>query len=97
MPACFRFSRRHRTSLLSIVAVCIAAASGVVGAAVDLRLIQAVKNKDIQAVRMLVKQRIDVNSPQGDGSTALHWAARIDDLAIADDADPRGCSRRRCQ
>jgi ankyrin repeat protein len=47
-------------------------------------LIQAVKTKDVQAVRALVKQRIDVNTPQGDGSTALHWAARIDDLAIAD-------------
>src|SRR6185436_17129802 len=50
----------------------------------DLRLIQAVKTKDVQAVRTLLKQRIDVNTPQGDGSTALHWAARIDDLAIAD-------------
>ena len=53
-------------------------------AGADLRLIQAVRNKDAQAVRALVKQRIDVNAPQGDGSTALHWAARVDDLAIAD-------------
>src|SRR5207245_2438861 len=28
--------------------------------------------------------RIDVNAAQGDGATALHWAAHRDDLAIAD-------------
>jgi ankyrin len=47
-------------------------------------LIQAIRSKDIVAVRTLVGQRVDVNAPQGDGSTALHWAARLDDLAIAD-------------
>jgi ankyrin len=55
-----------------------------VDAAPDLRLIQAVRNRDLQVVRSLLKQRIDVNAPQGDGATALHWAARLDDLAIAD-------------
>ena len=53
-------------------------------AAIDLRLIQAVKNRDIAAVRALLKQRVDVNAAQGDGATALHWAAHRDDLAIAD-------------
>lgn len=52
--------------------------------ALDLRLIQAVKNEDIAVVRGLLKQRVDVNAPQGDGATALHWAAHRDDLAIAD-------------
>jgi ankyrin repeat protein len=69
------------------VALCIsaAAASDVARAASpDLRLIQAVKTRDVQTVRSLLKQRVGVNTPQGDGSTALHWAARIDDLAIAD-------------
>ena len=35
-------------------------------------------------MRALIKQRVDVNAPQGDGATALHWAAHVDDLAIAD-------------
>jgi ankyrin len=51
------------------------------------RLIQAVKNRDAESVRALLKQRppaIDVNATQGDGATALHWAAHRDDLAIAD-------------
>jgi ankyrin repeat protein len=53
----------------------------------DLRLIQAVKNRDVESVRELLKARsprIDVNAAQGDGATALHWAAHRDDLAIAD-------------
>ena len=55
--------------------------------ATDLRLIQAVKNRDGESVRTLLKQRapaIDVNAAQGDGATALHWAVHRDDLAIAD-------------
>jgi ankyrin repeat protein len=31
-----------------------------------------------------VKQHVDVNAQQGDGATALHWAADVDNLAIAD-------------
>ena len=56
----------------------------------DLRLIDTVKNRDIASVRALLKERpapqvkIDVNASQGDGATALHWAAHRDDLAIAD-------------
>ena len=47
-------------------------------------LIEAVRNKDVQSVRALLQQRADVNAPQGDGATALHWAAHVDDLDIAD-------------
>ena len=44
----------------------------------------AAMNKDRQAVRTLVQQKADVNAPQTDGATALHWAAQWDDLAMAD-------------
>jgi len=47
-------------------------------------LIEAVRRKDVEAVRALLTQRADVNVPQGDGATALHWAAHVDDLVIAD-------------
>ena len=53
----------------------------------DLRLIQAVRNRDADAVRALLKPRpptVDVNAAPGDGATALHWAAHRDDLTIAD-------------
>ena len=53
-------------------------------AGADARLIKAVRGKDVAAVRALIKQRVDVNAPQGDGATALHWAAHVDDLTIAD-------------
>ena len=38
-------------------------------------------NKD--AVRLLLKQAADVNAAQGDGMTALHWAAMNDDAELA--------------
>jgi ankyrin repeat protein len=53
-------------------------------AAASARLIDAVTQQDIATVRGLLKQRVDVNAAQGDGATALHWAAHRDDLAIAD-------------
>src|SRR6185436_790385 len=37
-------------------------------------------NKD--AVRALLKQAADVNAAQGDGMTALHWAAMKDDAEL---------------
>ena len=57
---------------------------GSLSAAGDLRLIEAVKANNLELVRALVKARVDVNTPQADGATALHWAAHRDDLAAAD-------------
>jgi ankyrin repeat protein len=54
-----------------------------VAAPPDLRLIEAVKNRDVESVRALLK-RVDVNAAQGDGTTALHWAVHRDDLVMAD-------------
>src|SRR6516164_6425003 len=39
-------------------------------------------NKD--AVRSLLQRKADVNAPQVDGTTALHWAVRADDVETAD-------------
>lgn len=50
----------------------------------DVDLIQAVKNQDRAAARALLDHHADVNAQQGDGATALHWAAYHDDLIIAD-------------
>jgi len=65
----------------------VVASTNAVAAGSEVRLIQAVKNRDIETVRGLLTQRplsIDVNARQGDGATALHWAAHRDDLSIAD-------------
>jgi ankyrin len=37
-----------------------------------------------EAVRTLLQRKADANAPQIDGTTALHWAVRVDDLDMAD-------------
>src|SRR5881396_1509573 len=39
---------------------------------------------DKAAVRTLIQQKADVNAPQVDGATALHWAVYKDDLEMMD-------------
>lgn len=46
----------------------------------DTRLADAAMQGDKDAVRSLLKQKIDINAAHGDGATALHWAAYNDDL-----------------
>ena len=50
----------------------------------DSRLADAVQRGDKIAVRSLVADRANINVPQSDGTTALHWAVRHGDLATAD-------------
>jgi len=50
----------------------------------DLRLLDAVRKGDHQAVRELLKNHVDVNAAQPDGSTALVLAADRNDLEVAD-------------
>ena len=52
-------------------------------AAGDSPLVSAIRKKDLAAVQALLK-RENPNTPQGDGSTPLHWAAHADVLPIAD-------------
>ena len=47
-------------------------------------LADAAMKRDRDAVRSLLQQKADVNAPQIDGTTALHWAVRSDDLETAD-------------
>ena len=41
----------------------------------DVRLPDAAMRGDLEAVRSLLAEGVDVNAVQGDGNTALHWAA----------------------
>jgi len=75
---------RLESKTLFALACLLATASLGFGAAGDLRLIQAVKNRDTAAVRALLKARADVNATQGDGATALHWAVHYGDAATVD-------------
>ena len=50
----------------------------------DRRLIDAIKAGQTDSVRALLKQRIDVNAAEGDGSTPLHWAVHRDNAVVVD-------------
>jgi uncharacterized protein len=54
-----------------------------VAAASEDRITDAARRGDKGAVRRLLGQKVDVNTPQGDGMTALHWAAYNDDAEVA--------------
>jgi ankyrin repeat protein len=47
-------------------------------------LVDAVKSGDRAAVLALLQQRVDVNAPEADGTTALHWAVHQNDLDLAE-------------
>jgi ankyrin repeat protein len=66
-----------------IFAVCGLAASAV-AAANDLRVVEAARNDDRDAVHSLLKQHANVNGVQADGTTALAWAAYNDDVQLAE-------------
>jgi ankyrin repeat protein len=47
-------------------------------------VVEAAMRGDRDAVRSMLKDGADVNSAQGDGMTALHWAAMKGDVPLAD-------------
>lgn len=55
-------------------------AASLMAAGLDARLADAAQRMDKARIHALLDQRIDVNAPQADGMTALHWAAYRDDL-----------------
>src|SRR5262245_20543470 len=73
--------KRTPTTLLTIVAW-LWAVGPVDGA--DARIAEAVKNRDVAGLRMLIQQGHSVSAPLADGATALHWAVHWDDEAIVD-------------
>jgi uncharacterized protein len=56
----------------SMAVICLAAAGS------DAPLADAIRAKDSASVRALLDRGVDVNAPQADGMTALHWAVRQD-------------------
>jgi uncharacterized protein len=53
-------------------------------AAANSDVADAAMNKNKDAVRSLLQKKADVNAPQVDGTTALMWAVRANDLDTAD-------------
>src|SRR5499427_7658977 len=61
--------------MLSIVFTMLLAAVG---------LVDAVKSGDRTAALALLQQKVNVNSAEADGTTALHWAVQRDDLDLVE-------------
>jgi len=52
-------------------------------AGTDVRLPEAAMKRDTAAIRALLQQKVVVNAPGKDGTPALHWVVRVDDLETA--------------
>src|ERR1017187_10242268 len=63
--------------------VALLSVAGPAGAAVS-DVADAAMQGDKEAVRSLIQKKANVNAPQIDGTTALHWAVQADDLETAD-------------
>lgn len=73
--------RYNRSQMrLFVVSFALLSVGAIHGFAADTRLADAAMAPDKEAVRSLVAEKVDVNAPQPDGTTALHWAVRHDDL-----------------
>jgi len=69
-----RIARRIAGSCLVVLVAALYAA------AASSDVADAAMKRDAAAVRGLLQQKADVNAPQADGSTALHWAVHFDDV-----------------
>ena len=70
------------THAAPIVALVVCASLTSNAATSDVRLIDAVKAGNAVTVRTLSQQRALVNATEADGTTALHWAARLDRVEL---------------
>jgi ankyrin repeat protein len=71
---------RHMIASLMFVA---ALGAGFTHAAAPASVVEAAMQGNTDAVKTLLKQGADVNSAQGDGMTALHWAVQKGDVDLA--------------
>jgi uncharacterized protein len=72
----------HRYAIRLSVSLVLLAALTLNAAAPELSLLEAVKAGDAKTARSLLARKVDVNKPEADGTTALHWAVENDDLDL---------------
>jgi ankyrin repeat protein len=61
---------------LAVLVVCMAVGVSLGAAPVKSEIADAAMRGDAAAVRALLAKKVNVNAPQNDGSTALHWAVQ---------------------
>ena len=77
------FDMRNTTRALGACLLLVTVfAAGLRGAGSEVA--DAVMNRDHAALQALLKKKADVNAPQRDGATALHWAVYNDDADATD-------------
>jgi uncharacterized protein len=76
--------RKTGLVMACVLALAVAGMTARVGASLDdTRVAAAASRGDRDAVRELLKSGAEVNGAEGDGMTALHWAAMKDDVEMA--------------
>jgi ankyrin repeat protein len=75
---------RRRLGFVTLAALVLAAQAGAMAAgAIEAPLAAAAMRDDLAEVRTLLGRGADPNAAQGDGMTALHWAAERGQADIA--------------
>ena len=64
---------------VALLAIVLLAGASLPAESADLQLKEAIRNGDHATVRTLIEDGADVNAPEADGATLLHWAVRWDD------------------
>jgi ankyrin repeat protein len=72
---------RTLVGCVAVLVLCISASGRAIGPS---DVADAVMHGDAAALRALLQKKSDVNAPQVDGTTALHWAVYRDNLNAAD-------------
>jgi uncharacterized protein len=84
MVANANWSTRRPKYLVSWCVAVLLFVAGLSAAVRESRLANAAEKQDRESVRALLAQHADVNAPQADGATALHWAAHWNDVETID-------------
>lgn len=80
-------NRAMKPSKISLLNNCFSSlllATFCMGAIAQTALIEATKDQNRNAISELLQQQVDVNAPQGDGGTALHWSVYRNNLEITE-------------
>ena len=76
--------RQQCVQLGAVGMLCIVWAAGPAAGNTDREIVDAAKDRDWATVGILLNRGVDADTPQGDGATALHWAAHWNDLRTVD-------------
>ena len=76
-------AQKNMRRLIASLGLVVAISTGVNASIDGSPIAKAAADGDREAVRALLKKGLDVNEAQGDGSTALHWAAIKGDAEMA--------------